>query len=144
MSSGFEVNAPAVVKLFGEHVVMHGKPSVAAAINLFAKASVSENASDKLRIILSDLGSEAEFSLQELKQLCYLYSNSESIPDFIEASSIKKDILPYAVIASRLASKFNAEVWGKTINVYVSGIFIFVYYPVSVPGNIYYSIVCKF
>ncbi len=117
MSSGFEVNAPAVVKLFGEHVVMHGKPSVAAAINLFAKASVSENASDKLRIILSDLGTEAEFSLQELKQLCHLYSNSKSIPDFIEASSIKKDMLPYAVIASRLASKFNAKVEGKTINV---------------------------
>ena len=117
MPSGFEVNAPAVVKLFGEHVVMHGKPSVAAAINLFAKASVSENTSDKLKIILSDLGLEAEFSLQELKQLYYLYSNNESIQNFIETSSVKKEILPYAAIASRLVEKFDAEVLGKTISV---------------------------
>ena len=117
MARRWEVNAPAVVKFFGEHVVIHVKPSVAAAISLFAKASVSENNTDKLKIILSDLDVEAEFGLQELKEINNFYRNTESISDFIGVSKVEKDILPYAVIASRLVSEFDFNVGGKTVDI---------------------------
>lgn len=117
--AAFEVRAPGVVKLFGEHAVVYGRLSVAAAIDMYATVSVRERRGTDLRIILQDF---SEFSValdrRRLGLLYRRYRGRESMQDFVGLNNdIDPKVLPYATIASRLANEFGVEVVGKEVRI---------------------------
>lgn len=116
---GTEVRAPGVVKLFGEHAVVYGKLSVAAAIGLYATVRVTERRGSGLRIVLLDF---SEFILdldkRRLGLLYKRYKDRKNIKDYVLANNeIENSLLPYATIAARLSYEFGVDVLGKEVRI---------------------------
>ncbi len=110
-----EARAPGVVKLFGEHAVVYGKLSVAAAISLYSTVTVSERRGTDLRIALSDF-SDFSVSLDKrrLGLLYTRYKNKKSLNDYASLNSdIDTKVLPFATIAARLTNEFGANILGR-------------------------------
>ena len=126
-----EVKAPSNIKISGEHSVVYGGPCLSAAIPLYATASVKDHSTGKLGISLSDLNLHASFDDQTLRALYAEYSkrdvtakkagdkSSTDLVKFItNHKEIAKDMLPYAVIASRLLVEYNVNVLNKEITIH--------------------------
>jgi mevalonate kinase len=99
------IKAPAVVKLYGEHAVVYGKLSVAAAVSMFATASASSSTDRKLHIELEDIGKSYEISSEDLMKLYNSYNKRQEIASYIDAAlqTVPNEVLPYATIASMIA-----------------------------------------
>ncbi len=107
-----EVKAPGVIKLFGEHAVVYGKLSVAAAIGMRASAKIGRASGNKFSISLPDLQVGSVIERARMDDLYKSYRTNE-IKDFIGANSdIERAALPYAVIAARLYSEHHLNPFG--------------------------------
>ncbi len=112
------VEAPAVIKLLGEHAVVYGRLSVAAAISLYAEASMEKSGSEYLKIRLEDLGLEGTFSNEQLKKLGADYEGRKSIVEYIEEErNIDRKLLPFATIAARIAKELDMDMSGIDITI---------------------------
>ncbi len=110
-----KVGAPGVVKLLGEHAVVYGKTAVAAAINIYASAEVTEIPRSVLHIKVPRLDLNQEFTEEELTTLYSSFSKRKTVNDFIEKSKIDMFLLPYATIASRMLVEHKVNVLGNEV-----------------------------
>lgn len=109
------VKAPAVVKLLGEHAVVYGKLSLAAAVGLYAYADISRDKPGVLRI--TEHGASAEFDRAKLNDLYESFSRRKSIADYIRKNAgMELVMLCYATIAARLMNEFKIDVLGKRVS----------------------------
>ena len=119
-----EVKAPANVKIAGEHSVVHGWSSLSAAIDKYATATIEENHSNKLEIVLRDLKLSGSFDGNTLRDLYEEYgkrdaNNASDLIRYIEGhNEIDRNLLPYATIASRLLEEFGISPLGKRITIH--------------------------
>lgn len=122
-----EARAPGVIKLFGEHAVVYDRLAVAMAIDKYAYAKVEKSGAG-LSIALLDLGKARNFSEKELESVYSSYFAKDSIPDqkgktehilkFIgENSAVDADLLPFAVIASRIYKQYGAGLGGGKVKI---------------------------
>ncbi len=98
------VQAPGVIKLFGEHAVVYGRLSAAIAVSLYSSVSVDEAGGEgKVCISLPDFSLEAEFSDAELLDIASEYSTRGSISAYLDNFKQRVDsrLLPYATIIGR-------------------------------------------
>ncbi|MGC8585977.1 MAG: mevalonate kinase [Candidatus Micrarchaeia archaeon] len=110
------VKAPAVAKLFGEHAVVYGRLSVAAALDVFANAEITDSEGNALEIVLSQMGIRESFSKEQLKELFYGYAFRNDIKEFCSLhNSISEHMLPYCTIAGRLMFGYGINVLGKRV-----------------------------
>jgi mevalonate kinase len=111
-----ESKAPGVVKFFGEHAVVYGNPSMAAAVNLYSNCSISHSGNvTGLIISLKNFGIEKSFSSADIKALYSGYKKiedsvsnrndkaqrtrfTEEIKRYKNGSGIDKMFLPYLII----------------------------------------------
>ncbi len=107
---GFSVDAPGVIKGFGEHAVVYGRTAIAVAIDIYATASVSAESGETMELRLLDFEESARFSLSELRHIYEEYRSRTSIEEYIKNSSrIDAHALPYAVVAARLVNETGME-----------------------------------
>ena len=120
--------APAVLKLYGEHAVVHGKLAAAIAVKLYAKASISESDSDSMQINLKSLNQRSSFSEGNITKLFQEYRKSEekgkdgkdSIGAYVDKcikDGISKDLLPYVIIAGRVMHDYSVKLSGISIEI---------------------------
>lgn len=108
------VNSPCVVKLFGEHAVVHGKTAVAIGIGLYATATFEIEEQRLFKILLIDLKKEISVDEKLLSNVYEKYIKKESIDSYIKENlSIDKDILPYITILSISYCKYNCIISGQ-------------------------------
>ncbi len=112
-----EVYAPGSIKLLGEHAVIYGKLWISAAIGLRAKAELKSNSSGKLVVNLPDIGKRAEFDREGLSSIYGRYSKKSTIKGYVEGSDLDIEILPFATIAARLYSQYQADIFNKEITI---------------------------
>ncbi|MGC8679802.1 MAG: mevalonate kinase [Candidatus Micrarchaeia archaeon] len=116
-----EVLAPGVIKLFGEHAVVYGKMSVAAAISLYAKCRAERvdlaNENKAFEINLKDLNKHIDITNEEIDKIYNEYINRKSIEEFVNAQRIDKEILPYVVIAGRIRKERNLSLSNIDISI---------------------------
>ncbi|MGC8648710.1 MAG: mevalonate kinase [Candidatus Micrarchaeia archaeon] len=110
MVNKINVEAPAVVKLFGEHAVIYGKLSIAAALKIYARSSVEKIDDNKFEIELKDLNKYKEFSNEDLESIYENYIKKEDYDSFIRSQNIDSEILPYAVIAGKIRKTRNISI----------------------------------
>ena len=105
-----KVNAPCVVKLLGEHAVVHGKMAVAAALKLYATASfVSSDAKEGLKLELKDYNKKILVEKIMLSKLAKLYDKRTSLDEYIKkCSDIDETLLPYLTMAAIFYKKHMA------------------------------------
>ncbi|MEM0201166.1 MAG: mevalonate kinase [Candidatus Micrarchaeaceae archaeon] len=107
------VKSPCVVKLFGEHAVVHGKTAVAVGISLYSTAIFKINESQILKIVLNDLKKEFLADKEVLKRTYEQYIKKESIDQYIKKNiNIDKDVLPYLTIAAKGYIEFGCSEFG--------------------------------
>jgi mevalonate kinase len=113
-----QVKSPAVVKIYGEHAVVYGMLSVAAAIEAYATANVADTSSNTLDIALPQLGENQSFTRARLDALYASYKNRKGIDSVIkESQDISVPVLPYAVIAARLLNEHGVKAIGKRVEI---------------------------
>ena len=125
-----EVKSPSNIKISGEHSVVYGGPCLSAAIPIYATASVKDRDTGKLEIFLNDLDMHASFDATALRSLYAEYCKRDVTPKkvgdseptdlvkFVEShKEITKEMLPYAVIASRLFVEHDVAVINKEITI---------------------------
>lgn len=98
------VQAPGVIKLFGEHAVVYGRLSAAIAVSLYSSVSVDANDNEgKVHISLPDFSLETVFSDAELLDIASEYSARDSINAYVDNFKRRVDsrLLPYATIIGR-------------------------------------------
>lgn len=119
--SEMQVQAPANVKIGGEHSVVYGGPSISAAIGLFATATITDTGNDKLEIVLKDLKLSISLDASRLRSLYKDYSSRDTtksgdLARYIEKNQgIGKELLPYATIAGRLLVEQGVNPIGKKV-----------------------------
>ena len=104
------VNAPCVVKLLGEHAVVHGKTAVAVALKLYATASfINSNQKEGLEIELKDYNKKILVEKVMLNELSELYEKRANLDEYIKKySQIDETMLPYLTIAATFYKKYGA------------------------------------
>lgn len=114
-----DVKAPGVVKLYGEHAVVYGRLSVAAAIDMYALASIKKVDGKVLRIVLADYDNlSITFHQGRLRLLYESYKGKESLEYYVkENKDIDQRILPYLTIAATLANDFYLDVFGREVTI---------------------------
>lgn len=123
-----EVKVPSNIKISGEHSVVFGGPSLSAATPPYATAVLSDTNSDRLEITLNDLKISASLDEATLRNLYAEYSKRDINPKkpgdttptdlaryIARHSEIRKEILPYATMASRLLVEQGINPIGKKI-----------------------------
>jgi mevalonate kinase len=108
--SKINVEAPAVVKFFGEHAVVYGKLSIAASLKIYARSTIEKTDSNKFEIELKDLNKFKEFSDEDLELIYDNYIKKDSYDSFIKSQNIEREILPYAVIAGKIRKTRNISI----------------------------------
>lgn len=116
------VRAPGVLKLLGEHAVVYGKLSVAAAVDLYATAEASLVDAADVIVVLEDLKKTFRFTRVDLQECYENYKRHplktmDDVNGFIENSKIDQEALPYAVIAARLAHQYDVNVGGLRVRI---------------------------
>jgi mevalonate kinase len=115
-----EVKSPGVIKLFGEHAVVYGKLSIAAAINLYAVTKVYKSDIKNISLKLKDLDKSINVSKEDLSSIYknYLYYlDKGDIRGFVDSElKFDKSLLPFLVIASRIQEEFKGDISGATIS----------------------------
>lgn len=107
---GFSVDAPGVIKGFGEHAVVYGRTAIAVAIDIYATASVSAESGTGMELRLLDFDESSRFSLEELRHVYKEYKSRTSIEEYIKNNSrINAHALPYAVVAARFVVEKGME-----------------------------------
>ena len=106
------VRAPCVVKLLGEHAVVHGRTAVAAALELYAFASFKRSLVDGLELELKDYNKKVLLSNKILTGLLDIYKKRESLKSYIELSKLDSIILPYATIAAIFYERYKVMING--------------------------------
>ncbi len=110
------IKAPGIVKLLGEHAVVYGRLALAAAIDIYANASISDTGVDSLELYLKDFGKAYRFERQLLLEMYDAYTSKEDISSYISAyGQIDIRALPYATIACRLLGELGIETGRKRI-----------------------------
>ncbi len=104
-----KVNAPCVVKLLGEHAVVHGRTAVAAALELYATASfVGSDATEGLKLELKDYNKKAVIEKNMMINLAERYEKRASIEGYLnECSTLDSILLPYLTIAAVFYKKYE-------------------------------------
>lgn len=112
-----KVNAPCVVKLLGEHAVVHGKMAVAAALKLYATASfVSSDAKDGFKLELKDYNKTVLIEKELLRELAKRYEKRVSLDEYIKkCSDVDETLLPYLTIAAIFYRKHKAIANGSIV-----------------------------
>ncbi len=110
-----KVRAPGVVKLLGEHAVVYGKLSIAAAISLYATAEVERN-STGLVVDLPDIGIKGSMTRDELAALHRSYKSRTDINEFINSSgNVELELLPYFTVAAQLLGEHSIDPCGTAV-----------------------------
>jgi mevalonate kinase len=114
--------APGVFKLYGEHVVLHGKPSAAMAAEMRAKVAIYDADSDGIEFELKDLGKSEYLPAGHIKTLFLEYREATSgdadrVRDFVARAigDVSAEALPYIIIAGRLMDESNTTISGKKV-----------------------------
>ena len=95
--------APGVVKLFGEHAVVYGKPAIAMAINKGIRVTVEESGGNSLMIFAKDL---------EVKGIAIRVTGDSIEGSVINDSQLSK-LVSYALTALRIISgKYGGDLRG--------------------------------
>jgi mevalonate kinase len=107
-----EILAPGVIKLFGEHAVVYGKLSIAAAIGVYAKCKaerieINNENKELFRIELKDLNKSISISNEDIDKVYNDYLNRKSIDEFVDSQGIDHEILPYIIIAGKIRKARN-------------------------------------
>jgi mevalonate kinase len=104
------VKAPAVIKWFGEHAVVYGKPSVGGTVALYATTTIGEGGPD-MELELKDLKIKAKLDRASLKDLYRKRKSSAGITDFVNSEKgMDEQILPFAMIAARLQEEHGVSI----------------------------------
>ncbi|MGC9011155.1 MAG: mevalonate kinase [Candidatus Micrarchaeia archaeon] len=98
--------APGVIKLLGEHAVVYGKLSLAAAITLYAHAYSIKRGGD-FSIKLKDFNKEAKLTSEELDNIYASYRKKKSFEEYAKLGY--GVALPYATIASIMARSSSLD-----------------------------------
>ncbi len=104
-----EVRAPCVVKLLGEHAVVHGRTAVAAALELYATASFKKTKNaNSLELVLKDYDKKLTLDGKLLTELAKKYKNKKDMKKYIEnCVELDGTTLPYATIACSFYEKYG-------------------------------------
>lgn len=113
-----DVQAPAVVKLFGEHAVVYDKLAVAAAINLVANASLTRGEEGHLTLDLPNFNEYGVQANEEYLRNLFKAYKEKSLQDFLAefSSEETEKSLPLFVIAARLAYEHGVNVFGRYVS----------------------------
>lgn len=114
------VKAPGVIKLTGEHAVVYGKLSLAAAIRLYASVEVKPGKLGELSISLPQFNVSAQLGEEKLSDIRAKYAAKKDWASFIseiENLDIDAHALPYAAIAARLSAEFGIAVLGLDVQI---------------------------
>ncbi|MGC8547500.1 MAG: mevalonate kinase, partial [Candidatus Micrarchaeia archaeon] len=103
-----EAKAPAVIKLLGEHAVVYGKLSLAAAISLYARAKV-ESTSSGFELSLPDIGKSAKFGADTLARLYDSFASRKSINEYVEENKGLAEALPFATVLAVASEKYGIK-----------------------------------
>jgi mevalonate kinase len=95
--------APGVIKLLGEHAVVYGKLSLAAAISLYASASFEKLRNGYFELYLKDFGKSIKVDPSYFEALAKEYKGKQGFEEYYIGKDAKA--LPYLTIASLLAQK---------------------------------------
>ena len=117
--------APGAVKLYGEHVVLYGKSSAAMAVDMRAKAHISDTDSEGIEFELGDLVKRGSFTVEQIRRLFNEYKRfkedkSAKIGDFVANAAgvgVSPQVLPYAIIAGRIMDEFGVGISGKRVHI---------------------------
>lgn len=114
-----KAKAPGVVKLFGEHAVVHGRTAVAAAISVFAEAEIEPNGGSELSICLDNFkGKSVSLSRNMLESIYDAYASRTSIEEYKKGIGIYDGIFqPYITIAARLQGEFGISAIGNAVHI---------------------------
>lgn len=110
-----EVCTPAVIKLFGEHAVVYGRKSVAAAISIYSTATVYKSNQKNLLINLENFNLNIECNKSELDNLYQSYKNNDLDNFIIKNKNINFKILPCVTIAAIIQSRYNTNLSGISL-----------------------------
>ena len=115
----FEVKAPGVVKLFGEHAAVYGKLSLAAAVVMYATVSVKPRSDTSMKIVLANFSDfTAILDKRTLSLLYKRYKDRKGLAEYISSNSnIDSKILPFATIAARLSGELGLDLMGSEISI---------------------------
>lgn len=112
------VKAPGVIKLLGEHAVVYGYTCIAAAIDLYVNAEVS-NTGDKDTLTItnsSPYNMKMSIGKNELSSLFEQHKQKSSIQNYVDrASEIVPGFMHFATIASQLYYKHGVSPFGKSV-----------------------------
>jgi mevalonate kinase len=104
--------------------VVYGGPSLSAAIDLYATATLEDANPDALEVVLKDLNMTLSLNADELKALYSEYSKrNTSTPEdlakyIVKNEKVGKELLPYATIAARLFAEQGVGVLGKRVTIH--------------------------
>ncbi|MGC8676083.1 MAG: mevalonate kinase [Candidatus Micrarchaeia archaeon] len=101
----YEVKAPGVIKLLGEHAVVYGKLSLAMAIDVYASAKSSE--SGTFAIVLKDLGKSRRFGSRELGALYKSFMSRKTIGEYIAGNATYGEFLPFATVLAVASAEYG-------------------------------------
>jgi mevalonate kinase len=106
--------APGVIKLFGEHAVVYGKPAVGATVNMYS-TSLTDHNEGSFHITLEGLNVEAEIPNSVLADLYFRRTKADSIDEFVKNSDkVNSILLPLATIAGNVFHQFGKQIDART------------------------------
>ena len=113
-----QVKAPGVIKLLGEHAVVYGYTCIAAAIDLYVNAEVSDIGDEEVLRITNSSPYNSKIALKKdaLLELFERHERKSGMDEYVEgASSVVPGFTHFATIASQLYCKHAISPFGKSV-----------------------------